>query len=413
MKIVILSDSFDYSNSSDHVARSMAEALQKKGHEISVITSTQNRAAAGKVESNGITVWSVYSDYNLFWRSYVSLYNYQTIGNIRKILNELKPDIVHAHNIHIYLSYHALKIAKQIGAKVFLTAHDVMLFHYGKLTEFIDSKDLTIMEKFNYKINIWHQIRKAGKTYNPLRNVIIRYYLKYVDKIFAVSDALKRVLNDNSINNVEVVHNGIDLNDWQSNDNDVENFKKQYNLLDKKIIFFGGRLSVFKGVEKIIAAMRFIIKEFPNTILLMAGSINEESEKILNAAKEAGIRDSVIATGWLSGKMLKAAYFTSDVIAVPSISFDSFPTINLEAMAANKPVVGTCFGGTPEIVINNETGYIVNPYNEKELAEKIIDLLKNPEKATTFGKAGREIVEKIFGIENQIEKTLFWYKKFL
>ena len=82
-------------------------------------------------------------------------------------------------------------------------------------------------------------------------------------------------------------------------------------------------------------------------------------------------------------------------------------------MAAGRPVIGTCFGGTPEVVADNETGYIVNPYNEEELIRKVIELLQDPEKAAAFGGAGRERVEKLFSIEDQVEKTLFWYNKFI
>ena len=82
-------------------------------------------------------------------------------------------------------------------------------------------------------------------------------------------------------------------------------------------------------------------------------------------------------------------------------------------MAAGRPIIGTCFGGTPEVVVNNETGYIVNPYDEKELASKIIDLLKHPEKAAKFGQSGRERVERIFNIDTHVHKTLLWYNKFI
>lgn len=413
MKIVILSDSFDDSNGPSRMARLMAEAFQKQGHEVNVITSTSDKTMADKSILNGVNIWSVYSNYNLFWRPYVSLYNFQTVGAIRKILNELKPDIVHAHNIHIYISYYVLKIAKKTGAKVFLTAHDVMIFHYGKLIEFIDSKNLKISEKFNYKISIWRQIKKASKTYNPFRDIIIRNYLKYVDKIFAVSNTLKQALNDNGIDNVGVVYNGIDLSNWESEKSDIENFKQQYYLFGKKVVFFGGRLSILKGGEKIVSAFGIITKEIPDVVLLMVGNIDEEAQKILNIAEKIGVRDKIITTGWLSGDGLKAAYFTSDVVVVPSISFDSFPVVNLEAMAAGKPIVGTCFGGTPEVVIDNETGYIVNSYDEKELANKTIDLLKNPEKAARFGNNGRERIKNFFSLDQQVQKTMEWYKKFL
>ncbi len=64
-------------------------------------------------------------------------------------------------------------------------------------------------------------------------------------------------------------------------------------------------------------------------------------------------------------------------------------------------------------MINNETGYIVNPYNKKELAAKISDLLKNTEKSRLFGVNGRISVEKFFSLENQLQKTLEQYRKFL
>ena len=57
----------------------------------------------------------------------------------------------------------------------------------------------------------------------------------------------------------------------------------------------------------------------------------------------------------------------------PVICFDSFPRAVLEAMASGKPVVGTCYGGAPEIIEDGVTGYIVNPFDIKKMAEKVID----------------------------------------
>ena len=58
------------------------------------------------------------------------------------------------------------------------------------------------------------------------------------------------------------------------------------------------------------------------------------------------LRPNITVGGWLSGADLRAAYQLADVVAVPSIYVDPFPTVNLEAMAAGKPVVATCFGGS-------------------------------------------------------------------
>ncbi len=181
MKIVILSDNFDNRGGAGavRIARAIAIGLKNFNHNVSVITTIQDKSLTGKKNENGINIYSIYSKYNLFWRAYRSLYNPQTIKHVVKIIEEIKPDIVHAHNIHTYLSYHVLKLAKKSGTKVFLTAHDVQLFHYGKLTG------------VNYKVSVWQQIKRAGKTYNPFRNIVIRHYLKYVDKILCVSGGLK------------------------------------------------------------------------------------------------------------------------------------------------------------------------------------------------------------------------------
>ena len=80
---------------------------------------------------------------------------------------------------------------------------------------------------------------------------------------------------------------------------------------------------------------------------------------------------------------------------------------------SKKPVIGTCFGGTKEIIIDNNTGYIVNPLDTQTMAEKIIDLLKNSQKAIQFGKAGYNRVEQEFSLEKQTNKYLKWFKKYI
>ncbi|MBI2446478.1 MAG: glycosyltransferase family 4 protein [Parcubacteria group bacterium] len=340
MKILILSDSYATGGGAAQIARLMAEGLKDRGHDVIVVASTQNKTDTFIIpimevnKNSDIPIYRVYSDYNLFWRAYRGLYNPPAVKEVKKIINDFKPDIVQANNIHSYISYHALKIAKKSGAKVFLTAHDVQLFHYGKLVEFIDSKNLTIPEKFNpdvfgsrdsdrkrrsYKISMWKQIKRYGKTYNPLRNIIIRHYLKYVDKIFSVSNALAEALNQNGITNVAVIHNGININEWQSDKSDIDEFKKKYGLVEKKIILFGGRLSETKGGRAIVLAMGRVAKEVPEACLLVLGEIDNYANNMIDLADKLGTQDKLVFTGWLTGESLKSAFNACDIVAVPSV----------------------------------------------------------------------------------------------
>jgi len=228
MKILILSDGFPpvYAGGAEVIAFNLAKSFQKIGNHVYIITTVREKSKAGQFDYQGLKVFRIYSDYHERWRAYLSLYNPQTVNQVKKIIKQIKPDIVHIHNIHYHLSYYSLRIARKYSKAVFLTAHDAMLFHYGKLIEFIDLDNLSVPKTFNYKVAPWQQIKRFKKRYNPLRNIIIRHYLKYINKIFAVSYTLKEALLQNGIKNIEVIHNGIDMDGWQVSDEKVKDFKK-------------------------------------------------------------------------------------------------------------------------------------------------------------------------------------------
>ena len=384
--------------------------LKKSGQEINVLTTVQDKKEVGQTDFQGVKIIRIYSRYHERWRGYLSLCNPQTVGRVKQIIKDIQPDVVHAHNIHRHLSYYSLKIAKKYSQAVFLTAHDVMSFHYGKLDEFINCDNPFIPEKFDYKISPWRQIKRFKKRYNPLRNIIIRHYLRSADKIFAVSGALKDALEQNGFKNVAVIHNGINIDEWQIDNSRVKEFKKEYNLLGQKIVFFAGRLNRFKGGEKIIEAMELVAKKMPESILLIAAKKDDYLEKMTALAKEKGVK--TIITGWLEKDELKAAYHVADLVATPSLCLDTFNLVNLEAMACHKPIVGTCFGGVSEVIKNGTTGHIVNPLNINDFAAKILDLLIDEKKAQEFGESGFKRAKENFSLEKQVKETLSWYGRY-
>jgi len=405
MKILILSDGLS-EGGAERVVFDLANQFKQLGHQIYIITTVRNESDAGRIDYQGLNVFRIKSDYHERWRAYLSLYNPQTVSQVKKIIKQIQPDITHVHNIHYYLSYACLKIAKKYSSTIFLTAHDVMLFHYGKLIEFIDFDNKENPEEFNYKINFLNQIKRFKKRYNPLRNIIIKHYLKYVNRIFAVSYALKNVLNQNGIENVDVVYNGTDIDSWQEDADKTEEFKRQYGLKDKKVIFFGGRLGYWKGGREILESMEKVVSKISKAVLLVAGKENKYTAEMLKLAREKNI--SIIFTGWLEKKELKAAYYTSNLVITPSICLDTFNLVNLEAMVCKKPVISTCFGGASEVIINNQTGYIVNPLNIDMMSEKIVSLLENDERAREFGKAGYNRAKE-FSLLKQAEKYLKYF----
>lgn len=406
MKLVIVSNFFSNDKGGAiRIAYNQAIEFKKMGHDVHVFTS-EERNGLGWLEQEGIKIFTIKAkEMRYITRSYLGLFNTRIHKEFKRFLKQVDPDIVHFHDLYYQLPFSLIKIAGKSKAKVFFTIHNVMVLKYEKL--------IPKVEDYIFKIGFKDQIKEAGKTYNPFRNVIIRHYLKYADKIFAVSDSFKKLLNINRIRNVETIHNGINVEEWQISKSEIDRFKKKYNLINKKVIFFGGRLWKAKGGDQILRAIALAKEEEKNIILLVGAQKNKYIEEMQKLVDKLGIKKNVIFTGWLKGDQLIAAYHSANIYLFPSICFETFGMANLEAMACKKPVISSYFGGPGEVIVNNKTGYLINPNNIESIAEKIIDLLKNSEKAKKFGQAGYQRVKEYFSLEKQINTIFKFYKQFL
>jgi len=405
MKIIILSDDFPPNalGGAGLVAFMQAKELASRGHNVNVITSTQKENEQGFQESEGLKVHKIYTKYNMFFRAYFSIFNPKTVFKVKKILREIKPDVVHAHNVHQFLSYKVLDYANKFSKKVFITFHDVMSFHYTKLYP------RKIDKGFDYKISWISQLKNFKLQYNPFRNILIKKYLQNVDKKFAVSGALKDALEQNGISDVEVLHNGINLDDFKEDKEKIRTFKDKYNLNDKKILFFSGRISRAKGIDVCIDLIREISKTIPEIRLLIAGKENEYIKVVSNKEENQRIKDKIIFTGWLDREDVVSAYYASDLIPVLSLYLDPFPTTNLEAMATNKPVLGTLYGGTPEIIKDGMNGFIVDPNDFDNVLDKTFLILKDDNLSKKFGMNGYSKIVNGLSLSEQINKLEKFY----
>jgi glycosyltransferase involved in cell wall biosynthesis len=374
MKVLFLSDDFPPQSfgGAGISTFELAKGVKTAGHEVFVVTTVRSKSEARVSEHEGLKIYKIASDYAERWRAFVSLYNYPVLKELKSILEEVRPDVVHANNIHNYLSYHSIKLAKKY-AKVVVTLRDAMSFSFGKLaTE-------KYLENFDAHLSWLDQFKQAKKRWNPFRNFLIKKYLRDADKIFAVSQALKKALEENDIKGVEVLHTGIDEREY----------KAPSKKLRRKTIFFAGRLSEAKGAKVAEKVWQSVLRALPDAELLMAGTNRK----------------------WLNREEMRAAYARSDVVLVPSVCFDAFPRTVLEAMAASRPVVSTHYGGAPEAIVDGVTGYVVSPSDAEAMAEKILSLLRDPEKARRMGQAGRERIKKVFNIDDKVKRLIACYRE--
>lgn len=373
MKILVLTDDFPphVLGGAGVIAHRLSKEFVKQGHIVRVLSTVSDKKGAGTQTIDGMQVEFVYSSYHPRWRSYLSLCNPFLFFKVRKAIKDFQPDVVHAHNIHYHVSYAALLISRY----TFLTCHDIMPFYQGSFTEFIQTGTYTVTEPLLRE--------KFGKRYNPLHNRFVRFVLSKI-KVIAVSNELKAALEANGIQNISVVHNGIDVNEWSVS-----------STFGTGRILFQGRLSGVKGADVLLQALQKVVVAVPQAMLVVAGTKDAYAEKMLEKARGLGVESHVTFTGWLNGEEMQKEYARADVVVIPSLCFDSFPNGNIEGFASGKPVVATIYGGSKEIVTDGLNGYIVTPTDIDMLAEKII-LLLDPIRSKKFGFAGRDTVCKEF-----------------
>lgn len=411
MRILFLNDLCDPRiGSSVRQMYQEAECLRGLGHTAAVVTAVQDPAQVGETQILGTPVFRILSDYNVRWRGWVALDNPRVREPLARIYAEWKPDVVHSHLIHTHLGYGALTAARRAGAAVVFTAHDVMTFCYQKLTCFHGGPEQggTLRDYQAY----WQKCIPCQRLrYNPWRNrAIARRLARDVQRFTVVSDELGRAISANGIRVDRTVHNAIAPRNELPGEAAVAALRERFGLGGSRLLAIGGRLHEQKGVVELFRMLALLGTEFPDLRLLVMGHRKVYDQEFAGLAERLGVADRIVPTGWLDGGELAAAYAACDVLVTPSICFDTFGLVNLEAMEHGKPVVATVFGGSPEVVVDGVTGFIANPFDTAAFAERIACLLRDPALAARMGAAGRARALERFRIERLTVEFLEEYQ---
>ncbi len=375
----------------------LARGLRDRGDEVHLATASPEPAAV--TTTDGITIHSIRAQIPERWRAYLGLYNPPAVRALRTILGRVRPDVVSAHNLHGDLSYACLSTADRFGIPVVFTAHDVMAIAYGKLQHNVDASGCPPPSGEIYRLPLLHNLRQARLRYNPLRNVVIRHVLRHhVRARVAVSESLRRALEANGLPGFRVVHNGIAGDEWRVPDAEVAELRDRLGLRGRRVILLAGRISRAKGSLQALAALQAVVPRVPEATLLVL------SDRPFARGSYAGLgAEHVRVGGWMSGRELAAAYGLASVIIVPSICLDAFPSAALEGMAAGRPVIATCHGGPPEIVVEGVTGFIVNPFDTAQFARRLVEVLTDDALQARLGSAGNDRFLGNFMLEHYAE----------
>jgi glycosyltransferase involved in cell wall biosynthesis len=394
-----------------------AERLRALGHQAAVASATEERASATgagePVTIEGTPVFRLWSRYDPRWRAWVALDNPRVRAPFRALLARWQPDVVHAHLVHGHLGYASLTAARAAGAGVVFTAHDSMTFCYQKLTCFHGGPEHDYALK-DYRARWQKCIPCQRLRYRPGRNAAIRRVLaRDVHRFTAVSEELATAIRANDIRVDRVVHNALRPRAAPPAPEAVAALRARLGLEGKRTLAIVGRLHEQKGAGQALRYLAALAGRFPDLVLLALGKADVYEREFRPLARELGVEERVRPTGWLEGEELHAAYALADVVLYPSICFDTFGLVNVEAMEHGRPVVATSFGGSPEVVEDGVTGFVAHPFDVEAWAERIGRLLSDPALARRMGEAGRARVLERFTIERLTDEFLEEYERAL
>ncbi len=263
---------------------------------------------------------------------------------------------------------------------------------------------------FAHGIEVWGRIKKP-----------YLWGLRNADMIICVSRFTRdKLIKKHSIppSKLRILNPCVDTDKFKPQNKNPELVKK-YNLEGKKVILSVGRLSAqeqYKGHDTVILSLKKIIEEVPEAVYLIVGD-GDDRMRLENMAEELGLKEHVIFAGFVPENLLVDYYNLCDVFVMPSkfgvkdgrYMGEGFGIVYIEAQSCGKPVIAGRYGGSSDAVLHGETGYLVHPENSNEIAERIINILKNKRLSKRMGRKAREWVFANFSckiFKDRIKNTL-------
>jgi glycosyltransferase involved in cell wall biosynthesis len=326
-------------------ARRWTLGLRNRGHRVDLVTLRKDPL-------NDIGGISLDAGKKLFYAN--------KIWRLRKIINELRPDILHAHQAA----------------------------SYGFLASFVNHPRKVL--------SIWGDDIVVFPTKNFLYGMIFRYSLKNAKRITCTSGFLKNKVISYGYEpeQIAVIPFGIDL----------DKFVIPQRPIDRPI-----RLGIAKGfiakygIDYLLRAFQQVVDSGRNAELTLAGRGDQEDE-YKQLAISLGLKRRTAFLGLLQHDKIPEFLAGIDIFVMPSISDgESFGVAALEASASGLPVVASRVGGVPEVVIDGVTGILVDRCNSDQLAVAINKLIDDPGLRIQMGQAGRDFVEKNYRWEKNVE----------
>lgn len=367
------------------VVHGLAQKLGERGNEVHVITcwemGTKEFEKDKDVYIHRIHSYDVAPNNFVDW---VLQLNFSLIEHSIKLINETGEfDIIHAHDWIVAFAARVLK--HSYFTPLISTIHAT---EYGRNCGIHDET-----QRYINSIEWW-------MAYESWRIIVNSEYMKgEIKHVFQVPD-----------DKIDIIPNGVDLNKFDGYEKDMD-FRRKYAKDNEKIIFFVGRLVNEKGVHVLIDSVPKVLQFYNDAKFIIAGK-GPQLEHLKAKANYMGVSHKVHFTGYISDEELSKIYKCADVAVFPSL-YEPFGIVALEGMVANVPVVVSDTGGLSGIVEHGVDGMKSYTGNANSLADSILEILHNPEKAEKMKENALKKVHSIYNWKVITDKTIEVYENII
>ncbi len=345
------------------ISKPLIHALQKRGHEFTVLTSQSGWGDVLEESADGIHIFHLPFQPVILSRDLAAVR--ELTNQITEIFQTFKPDLIHINSSQPSIFFLPL-VRASCSIPTIFTLHE-------------------------------------SPVHAQSNNSLVGRTLHDADWVVAVSEATllqARQLAPEITPRSSVIYNGLEMPCLPST---PLPFKPP-------LLLCIGRINQEKGFDLAIHALSDIQKVFPDIHLVIAGEGNEKLSLEQQAAA-LGLMDSIEFLGWCPPGNIPALINTATVLLVPSRCQEPFGLVALQAAQMARPVVAARTGGLPEVVIHNETGLLFEKESSSELAEQVIFLLQNMATAISIGQTAQKRAEQEFSLERVVAAYDTLYRK--
>ncbi|MCP5124565.1 MAG: glycosyltransferase family 4 protein [Gammaproteobacteria bacterium] len=405
MKLLLTHKFFKLTGGAEVFFFETGRLLEEHGHEVVYFSTSTSDNRPSPYEKYFIDP-PEYSDGNILRRAFNikrMIYSLKAKEKFARLLDDTKPDLVHAFAIHVHLTPSILVAAYEADVPVVMSCNDYKhicpnykLYHHGHIcTDCRGKRFYKAIVNRCCKDSLAFSIASSLEAYS---HNAMNIYSKYVDMYLFSSEFMARETEN---------FWGVGSFCWDMLRNPFESRKYPYSPDYEDYGLYFGRLIDEKGVDILVSAAALA----PTVRLKIVGN-GPDAGKLKALANSLGL-NNIEFVGSLWGTALDDILKRTRFVVVPSVWHENFPYVINQSFAFGKAVIGTDRGGIPELVKHGERGIVYPAHDIRLLADAMLDLWNNSEKAVEMGRRAKEYSDSEFNDEQQYEKLMSIYKKVL